>query len=52
MFSTVGAALGPLLGGLIASKTTWRWIFYINIPIGGGMFVPTSKHTHALSIAF
>ncbi|EED17267.1 efflux pump antibiotic resistance protein, putative [Talaromyces stipitatus ATCC 10500] len=39
MFSTLGAALGPLLGGLIASKTTWRWVFYINVPVGGAALV-------------
>ena len=38
MCSTVGAALGPLLGGLIASDTTWRWVFYINVPVGGGTY--------------
>jgi EmrB/QacA subfamily drug resistance transporter len=29
-----GAAVGVLLGGLITSYLGWRWIFFINIPIG------------------
>jgi EmrB/QacA subfamily drug resistance transporter len=30
----IGGIAGPLLGGLILSAANWRWIFYINVPIG------------------
>jgi EmrB/QacA subfamily drug resistance transporter len=30
----VAVAVGPVLGGLITSGLTWRWIFLVNIPIG------------------
>jgi EmrB/QacA subfamily drug resistance transporter len=30
----MGPVLGPVLGGLIISNYSWRWIFYINVPIG------------------
>src|SRR2546428_593841 len=29
-----GPILGPALGGWIADNWSWRWIFYINLPIG------------------
>jgi EmrB/QacA subfamily drug resistance transporter len=30
----LGPVLGPVLGGLIVDSVSWRWIFYVNIPIG------------------
>lgn len=36
----VGLVLGPTLGGLLIQWQNWRWIFFINLPIGlfGGLF--------------
>jgi EmrB/QacA subfamily drug resistance transporter len=31
--SQVGPVLGPVIGGLILSNASWRWIFYVNVPI-------------------
>lgn len=30
----VGPVVGPLLGGILVTYTTWHWIFLINLPIG------------------
>jgi Fungal trichothecene efflux pump (TRI12) len=54
----VGApALGPVLGGLLVDQDLWRWIFFINIPIGlAGIILATiwlrphaSKRAEALN---
>lgn len=34
----LGPILGPLIGGWITDSYSWRWIFYINIPVGGIAF--------------
>jgi len=36
MLATIG---GPLIGGFITENFSWRWIFYINIPVGGAALV-------------
>ena len=37
----LGTAIGPLIGGLLAEEVDWRWVFYINIPLGLGVFLGT-----------
>lgn len=34
MVASIGMMLGPLLGGLITDHFSWRWIFWVNIPVG------------------
>jgi EmrB/QacA subfamily drug resistance transporter len=32
--TTLAPAAGPVLGGLLVTELSWRWVFYVNVPIG------------------
>ncbi len=41
--AVIAPAIGPFLGGWITDNYSWRWIFFINIPIGILAFVLNSR---------
>jgi len=49
-FTTLTAAVGPVFGGWLVEHSTWRWVFFLNLPIAVAVMVitacrvPESRH--------
>jgi EmrB/QacA subfamily drug resistance transporter len=39
----LGPILGPILGGWLVDDFSWRWIFFINLPIGAAAFIASLR---------
>jgi MFS family permease len=50
---TIPTAPGPVVGGLLVTASSWRWVFYVNVPIGiagsafGAVFLPEHREAGA-----
>jgi EmrB/QacA subfamily drug resistance transporter len=45
--TALAPALGPVLGGLFVTDVSWRWVFYVNVPIGIAALLFGSVFLHA-----
>ncbi len=43
-FTGITSAAGPLVGGYLLAVASWRWVFFINIPVAAAVLVLTARH--------
>jgi DHA2 family methylenomycin A resistance protein-like MFS transporter len=43
----IAASAGPLIGGLLVTTVGWRWVFFINVPVGCACLLLTLRHVAA-----
>jgi len=52
-FTAITAAMGPVLGGWLIEHASWRWAFFINVPLAAGVIaislwhIPESRNANA-----
>jgi EmrB/QacA subfamily drug resistance transporter len=51
-FSAIAAAIGPVIGGWLIEYSTWRWVFFLNLPLALAVIllaprVPESRNENA-----
>jgi EmrB/QacA subfamily drug resistance transporter len=51
--TALAPAVGPVIGGLFVTDASWRWVFYVNVPVGlfalafGALFLADQDHPEA-----
>jgi EmrB/QacA subfamily drug resistance transporter len=51
--TALAPAVGPVIGGLFVTDVSWRWVFYVNVPVGvfalafGALFLADQAHPPA-----
>lgn len=45
----LSSVIGPVLGGVLTEHASWRWVFYINMPVGAVALYLVARHLHVLT---